>query len=132
MYQTTETKIKMTTATSSKLLLKHIKSKAATSFFFSGTIWKITISVSLLMPHISIPARDREDGDVTYPYQRDGPEGYDSPVPASDMPAHQTQERAWQANKRTTTHTLRSTTNSNTHCFFQRHRDPPNRAKSKH
>lgn len=57
------------------------------------------------MPHISIPARDREDGDVTYPCQRDGPEGYDSPVPASDMQAHQTQERAWQANKRTTTHT---------------------------
>lgn len=41
---------------------------------------------------------------VTHPCQRDGPEGYDSPVPASERPGHQAQAGAWQANKCTAAH----------------------------
>lgn len=50
---------------------------------------------------------------VTHPCQRDGPEGYDSPVPASERPGHQAQAGAWQANKCTAAHapTLTRTTN---------------------
>lgn len=41
---------------------------------------------------------------MTHPCQRDGPEGYDSPVPASERPGHQAQARAWQAITQTTAH----------------------------
>lgn len=50
---------------------------------------------------------NRGAGVVTYPCQLDGPEGYDSPVPASERPGHQAQARAWQA---TNTHTQTQTT----------------------
>lgn len=40
--------------------------------------------------------KDHRGGDVvTYPCQRDGPEGYDSPVPASEWPGHQAEAKAW-------------------------------------
>lgn len=60
---------------------------------------------------------NRGDGVVTYPCQCDGPEGYGSPVPASERPGHQAQARAWQANKNTPAH-------KDTHTLSQTHTTP--------
>lgn len=58
---------------------------------------------------------------VTYPCQRDGPEGYDSPVPASERPLHQPQAEALQANKSTAarTHTQTHTQSYPPHSNIQ-------------
>lgn len=58
--------------------------------------------------------KNRGDGVVTYSCQRDGPEGYYSPVPASERLEHQAQARAWQANKCTTALALSHTQHTHT------------------
>lgn len=40
---------------------------------------------------------NREGGVFSYPCQRDGPEGYDSPVPASEWLEHQAEARTSRA-----------------------------------
>lgn len=50
---------------------------------------------------------------VAYPCQRDGPEGYDSPVPASERLLHRAQAEALQGKeKRNSTHTHRTATHT--------------------
>lgn len=71
---------------------------------------------------------NRGDGVVTYPCQRDGPEGYDSPVPASERLGHRAQARAWQANN--CTHSSQTHTQPNTHYSFHRHRKAPSKAET--
>lgn len=81
-----------------RLMINHVKSKAARCFF---TRERLIFQLSSGVFGSLFPVMETEEI-VTYPCQHDGPEGYDSPVPASERPVHRAQAEASQA---TTAHT---------------------------
>lgn len=99
------------------LMINHVKSKAARCFFSPRQVGKNSeefhLSAQFWCVCVSPPCNGDREEIVTYPCQHDGPEGYDSPVPASERLVHRAQAEASQANN--STHTQLHTTLTHTH-----------------
>lgn len=100
------------------LMINHVKSKAARCFFprqVGKNSDEFHLSAQLWCVCVSPPRNGDRETIVTYPCQHDGPEGYDSPVPASERLVHRAQAEASQANNNTHTHTATHHTHTQLH-----------------